>query len=95
MTIGADGCTFDDKPPAEPTGGRPPIRQEECTRWLRERLTSGPVSIKEIRSDAGVSGFNLTLLYRAREELRVEEVSQQGKRCWSIAGADSDDESLF
>jgi AAA domain len=87
MTIGDEGCTFDFEPPAESPkdqGGRPPVKLEECKKWLTERLTPNPAALKEVRSDARNAGFVADRLYQARGALGVEEYVVDRRTWWKL-----------
>jgi hypothetical protein len=92
MTIGEQGCTFDDEPPTNGTNGtakvgRPPIRIEECKRWLTERLSQGPVPLKELVDAAKARGYGISLLYAAQKALGITACTRNGRRCWMLSQA--------
>jgi hypothetical protein len=90
VTIGDDGCTFDDNPPdpGPSRAGRKPTRRSACLTWLVDHLTLRPVPIMQVAKAAKAAGFGMSVLYAASEELGVKQVMRQGKRFWSLPDAE-------
>jgi hypothetical protein len=88
ITMGGEGNEYDFIPPSEPEGGRrrpgpPPIKLEDCKKWLDAHLSSGPARVKDVRSAAEAADISADLLYRAKAALRVEEFTIKGEsRKW-------------
>jgi AAA domain len=87
MTIGAQGCTFDDKPPmaqAE-TRNKPSPRLDAVKDWLTERLAAGPILLHKLRTEALAAGYSVAWLYKARESLGIVETESDRKKLWRLA----------
>ena len=59
----------------------------EAMEWLRERLSAGAISAKQIRADAKASGFSWSTLRRAKDALLVRHSKQgfEGGWLWELA----------
>ncbi len=105
MTIAAEGCTFDDKPPVTPAENRAEgraklsARLEEVKDWLAGQLASAPVQLGKLVEQAKAAGYSMNYLYRARDAIGAVEVERARKKIWKLedqAGpAMDDDGSLF
>lgn len=90
MTIAADGCTFDDKPPEEPTrdqGSKPATKVALCRIWLKAHLDPGPARIRDIRRAAEAEGFDSKMLYGTARALRVERFTVDDQKWWKLSKA--------
>jgi hypothetical protein len=90
MTIAAEGCTFDDKPPTEgprAKGGRPASKLPICRLWLKGRLTVNPERVKVLRADAKQQGYGPAILYQARDALGAVEYEVDGRLWWKLPDA--------
>jgi hypothetical protein len=90
MTIAADGCTFDDKPPEEPgrdQGSQPATKAGLCRIWLKAHLDPGPARVKDARRAAEAEGFTSTPLYTAARSLKVEQYEIDGRKWWKLPKA--------
>lgn len=111
MTIGGQGCSFDFDPPTKPEPearrpGPPSAKVKAATDWLADRLAPNPARVSDLRKEAAKAGiipsdsFAQTL-YRARDELRVEEFEADGRKWWKLplvrdvqeANSDNSDDS--
>ncbi len=93
MTIGANGCTFDNDPPSESREeprSRKGNRLQEVKDWLADRLAAGPVPIADLSREAREAGFGLAYLYKAREMLGIEELGTKRSLAWTLSLDDAD-----
>ena len=89
ITMGNEGNTYDFDPPKEPEPtqrrpGPPPIKLEECKRWLVEHLTPNPTRVKDVRDEAEKAGYSVDTLYRSRDALGVEEYTFERLKWWKL-----------
>jgi hypothetical protein len=90
MTIAADGCTFDDRPPEESSGdqgGRSAPRMALCRLWLKGCLDPGPTRVKDVRRQAEAEGFSPPTLYAAAKAVGVEEYVIDKRKWWKLPTA--------
>lgn len=72
--------------------GRPDDERKHAKLWLRERLASGPRTVKEIRGEADVNGFSPNTLRRAFRELGgkpIKESTANGPWLWRLPVEDT------
>lgn len=62
-----------------PNADSSPQRQD-CGDWLRDLLSSGPMSFKEILAEGEAEGFTKTMIWRARKALGMEIADTKGKQ---------------
>jgi hypothetical protein len=90
VTMGDFGNEYDTNPPAsadvaEPRKpGPPPEKLQEAIAWLCEWLAQGPKRVSYTRSEAELRGFSTRTIYRAKDELHIEEFEAEGKKWWQL-----------
>jgi hypothetical protein len=89
ITMGSAGNEYDFDPPREPDPaprrtGPPPVKLEECKKWLAQRLTPNPSRVKDVRGDAEKASFSADTLYRAMEALGVDEYELDRRKWWKL-----------
>jgi hypothetical protein len=104
ITMKGDGNEYDFVPPVEPQPearrpGPRPAKLDACKQWLAKRLTPNPARVSELRTEAEKEGYPPATLYRAREEMGVDEYMMGSRKWWRLPGAPSvrvvrDDDSL-
>jgi KaiC/GvpD/RAD55 family RecA-like ATPase len=86
ITMGTEQNQYDSSPPVEPDSfrarGPAPIKTEACERWLATLLTNGPIKLKEIRDMGKTEGFDVKLLYTARDRMSLEEFTEGNRKWW-------------
>jgi hypothetical protein len=87
ITMKSDGNDYDFDPPTEPepvTRKRGPVPEklEACKAWLADRLGGGDARVSEVRSDGEKAGYVAATLYAARDSLKIEEETRQGRKWW-------------
>jgi hypothetical protein len=85
VTIGAGGNTYDPDPSPAPEPRRPgrsPVKSESCKRWLADRVGPSGAPVAEVRRDAEKAGYSAGVLYDARDALRFEELTIEGRKWW-------------
>jgi hypothetical protein len=86
VTMGAEGNDYDQTPP-EPPGNHKraaplPARTLECMAWLEQRLGAGPARVSELRRELEQLGYGANTIYRAKDQLHLEETEDAGGRKW-------------
>ncbi len=85
MTIAADGCTFDDRPPEErDQGSGRGAKTALCKVWLKGLLGSNPARVKDLRDEAEAQGFTPGMLYAAGKALGVQEYAVEKRKWWKL-----------
>jgi AAA domain len=93
ITMTNTGNEYDFDPPKELESvprkhGPPPVKLEECKKWLSERLNPNPDAVVQIRKDAESAGFSVDTLYRSHQALKVEEYSVGRRKWWKLASVE-------
>lgn len=89
VTMGGGGNEYDHDPPSSPDAEEPgqPNRASflaaDCE-WLRTYLSMGPKRVSYTRDDAESAGISAKRLYRAKEELEIEDFESQGRKWWRL-----------
>lgn len=96
ITMGSGGNEYDSNPPSEPeqARGKPgpaSTKRIACKAWLEDQLTPNPMSVVDARGLAQTEGFGTGMLYRAKEELDVEELVVDGRKWWKLSRTDNDE----
>jgi hypothetical protein len=89
ITMLTGGNEYDFEPPREPDliprkRGPVPVKLEACKKWLIERLTPNPAMVKDVRTQAENGEFSADTLYRAKDDLGVEEYTLERRRWWRL-----------
>lgn len=87
VTLRDGGCDFDSNPPKDPEAprrGPAPEGLEKCVDWLKKYLTPNPAQVQEIRTASDKAGFSSGTLYRAKEELKMEEYIYERRKWWKL-----------
>ena len=91
ITMGRGGNDYDSTPPSEPEltrkPGPAPAKLDACKAWLAECLTPNPSSVVDVRHDGETAGHPAATLYRAKEDLGVEEYTVSGRKWWKLPTA--------
>ncbi len=93
ITMHDRGCDYDEKPPEEPSDepggqqrrGRPSDGKLEAAMvWLKTFLGSTTKAVGITRTAAEQEGINAALLYKAKDQLGVEEITLEGRKWWTL-----------
>lgn len=92
VTMGPEGNDYDTSPPEPPgpkrqggaTTGPLPVATAGCMAWLATRLGLGPARVSVIRREAEREGYGASTLYKAKDQLHVEEDEREGKLWWTL-----------
>jgi len=72
-----------------------PTKSDNCSNWLVELLSAGPMAPNEIVEQAGDRGFNRRMVYRARELLGTRIRNTAGRKSpdneWELVGWDEEE----
>ena len=72
-----------------------PTKSDNCSNWLVELLSAGPMAPNEIVEQAGDRGFNRRMVYRARELLGSRIRNTAGRKSpdneWELVGWDEEE----
>lgn len=91
ITMGDAGNEYDTNPPTAPDeggGGKrgpDPAKLRAAEDFLKEVLAGGPRRVSETRRMSEAKGIAAGSLYRAKDNLDVEEFEAQGKKWWRLA----------
>lgn len=95
VTMGDAGNEYDLEPPKEPEEGGPFVggqtnappsmnRVQECAMWLKESLSFGPMYLKDILETGKGKGYNVNLIYRAKDMAKVSEDTTEARKRWEL-----------
>ena len=89
VTIHDKGCDYDPNPPDEsgPTLGKrgpAPEKLDACKEWLAECLTPNPMRVVDIRKESDEKGFSAKTLYRAKDDLGLDEYTLDRLKWWKM-----------
>jgi hypothetical protein len=87
VTMGDSGNEYDTTPPASPNsepGKGKSTRMQEVVDWLREYLTPAPAKVHQIRMDAEEKRFSSKTLYKAKDQLPIEEYELENRKWWRL-----------
>lgn len=87
VTMGDLGNDYDDCPPDVAASPRAAASSKVllAAQWLSEQLTAGPKRVSHLRTAAEAKEISSTTLYRAKDELGIEEFEAEGKKWWRVA----------
>jgi hypothetical protein len=90
VTMGDVGNEYDADPPSAPEAAEPVKRGpksdkiDAAKRWLQEALRDGPKRVSYLRRSAEEKGIVARTLYRAKDDLGIEEFEMQDKKWWRL-----------
>lgn len=93
VTMGDNGNDYDTSPPEAPTEGQRfngatqgkiPAKTLECMDWLAKRLAIGQARVSTLRTEAEIQDYAVTVLYRAKKELGIEETTEDSRKWWKV-----------
>ena len=89
VTIHDKGCNYDLNPPVDSgmtsrRRGPAPEKLDACKEWLAEYLKPNPVRVMDVRKESDKKGFSAPTLYRAMEDLGIEEYKVDGLKWWKM-----------
>lgn len=104
VTMGTAGNDYDTNPPTAPDDEAPRLLRPrlapagdasagtDCRDWLAHYLSSGPRRVGDIRARGQAEGFSGGAVYRARDEVGVEEYEEGGRKWWRLPTLEPENE---
>jgi hypothetical protein len=95
-TMRTEGNEYDTSPPEAPAeegrGSRKDSHIEADCKWLKDALCGGQRRVSHTRDEAEQAGISAKRLYRAKDELGVEEFTSEGRKWWRLPSREPGEE---